>query len=35
MACFASCSQSDLGDIVREHINAVNNDDIDIMRRSV
>ena len=29
IACFSSCSQTNLGDIVREHIKAVNNDDVN------
>jgi hypothetical protein len=29
IACFSSCSQINLGDIVREHIKAVNNDDVN------
>ena len=28
IACFSSCSKPNLGDIVREHIKAVNNDDV-------
>ena len=28
IACFSSCSKPNLSDIVREHIKAVNNDDI-------
>jgi hypothetical protein len=28
IACFSSCSKPNLGDIVREHVKAVNNDDV-------
>ena len=29
IACFSACSKPNLGDIVREHIKAVNNDDVE------
>ena len=29
IACFSACSKPNLGDIGREHIKAVNNDDVE------